>query len=249
MKELLFIVGTHGNELAPMKLFYDHPYGQTDKVRWEVVVANPRAVFRNQRFIDHDLNRLFGNTSSEGGWEAGLVSEIRERINRKKYDVVYDVHTSNDSKPFSFPDCAFINTLDQANIDALSPLYVDHIIWDSNPAYNRQYVTSCHPVGVTLEYQKTTSFQHDVGKVLNDFESIVYQHQPKRKQIVYEADRPVTQEEAEMFNLKLHDFSPLSEENRQQLHLPEGIYVPVFVNKKEVDPLNYCFLNRKVREL
>ena len=252
MKELLFIVGTHGNELAPLKLFYDHPYGQTDEVRWEVMVGNPGAVLENTRFVEDDLNRSFGKEDYGNLHEYTkyLVDRIHGRIAKKHYDILYDVHTSNDIKPLSFPDCAFINNVDDKTLQAVKNLTVEHIIWDSNPEYNGQYVTSAHPVGVTLEYQKTARFEYDVKKVLVNFENVVYQRIPQRKKYLYEADKPITQLERDRYDLQLEDFKPLTSEQNILLQLPpDEVYVPVFVNKKEIDPNYYCFLNKKLREL
>lgn len=248
MKKILFVVCTHGDELAPLQLFLRHPYGQTEKVEWEVLVANWKAALTHTRFVDDDLNRLFGENekNSPKSWESTLVPEIRKRISQKNYDVVYDVHTTTRIKPKETPDCIFINANDKKNLHAVSLVKTPFVIWDSNPIYNQQYLTSCHPVGVTLEYQKTALFENDVARILSDFHNITHE-KVQGKKMICKADQPITQKEAKKYKLSLKDFVPLTVQQKKLLRLPpKDNYLPVFINPPEIDPINYCFLNKEV---
>ena len=245
MKRILFIVGTHGNELAPLQLFYQYPYGRTENTEWEVVVANPDACLLNVRCINHDLNRIFGQPPQRGN-EALRARMLKKKILDGKFDVVYDVHTSTEYKPKTWQHCAFINIKNTLNLSALEPLQMKHIIWDNDPKYNTQYTTSCHPVGITLEYQKFTDIGKTTDDILCDFDNIVQNVRNKTKRILYTADTPVTHEDRLKYKLTFEDFRPLTVIEKNQLSLSsKERYVPVFTDI-EFHQEYYCFLNKKV---
>lgn len=247
MKKILFTVCTHGNELAGLKLFLDFPYGRNHFVEWEVVIGNPLAMGLNQRFVVSDLNRSF-NVKKPSSYEEKRAELLKKRF--QGYDVLYDIHTTQIMKDKTFDDCIFVNNIDKKTITQCKYLNSKHIIWDSDKEYQKQYVTSAHPIGITLEYQKTGDSQYDWAKVKKDFENIISQKEVKRIKMIYEADRSVAQKEREKFNLSMKDFVPLTYKEKELLGLPKNEnYVPVFVNPPEVDPKYYCFLNKETKKI
>lgn len=244
MKRILFIVGTHGNELAPLQLYYRHPYGRIKNVEWDVIVANPDACFLNTRYIDHDLNRIFGNLPKTG-IESSRARMLKSRIINGKYDAVYDVHTSTEYKPESWQHCAFINSYNSLTRRALEPLNTKHVIWDKDPTYNTQYTTSCHPVGITLEYQKYRDIRKTIRDIMNDFNKIIHEINGTVKRTLYTADRPISHDDRERYKLILKDFYPLTLAEKKYLRLStDNVYVPVFTDR-EYHQEYYCFLNKK----
>ena len=144
-------------------------------------------------------------------------------------------------------DCMFINTIDDKAITACSYVSAKHIIWDSDSQYNKQYLTGHHPVGVTLEYQKSGDYLEDVNRIMSDFYNIVRTHKSEVfPKFLYKADKPVTQIEQSKYKLNFSDFRSLNEREKKVLNLKKNEdYVPVFVNPLNVDPEFYCFLNKK----
>lgn len=248
MKKILFVVCTHGDELAGHKLFQDYPYGETDKVSWKVIIGNPEAVSLNTRYVESDLNRSF-NTSQPHTYEEKRAQILKKYF--QDFDEIYDIHTTRSIHPTSWDDCIFINNTKPEVLRVCSYLSAQHIIWDSDEEYAKQYLTYHHPLAITLEYQKTYDVYNDYERILVDFENIIHQEKPRQHtKILYEASRGITQEEQEKYNLEFEDFRQLKTIEKKQLGLPnDEVYTPVFVNNKDIDPVYYCFLNRKIKEI
>ncbi len=248
MKKILFVVCTHGDELAGHKLFQDYPYGETDQVSWKVIIGNPEAVPLNTRYIETDLNRSF-NVSNPQTYEEKRAHILKQYF--RNFDEIYDIHTTRSIHPSSWDDCIFVNSTRPEILNACSYVTAPHIIWDRDEEYSKQYLTYHHPLALTLEYQKTYDVYSDYERILVDFENIIHQEKPRREQkILYEASRGITQEEQERDQLEFEDFKPLKTMEKKQLGLPsDEVYVPVFVNPKEVDSNYYCFLNKRIKTI
>lgn len=248
MKKILFIVCTHGDELAGHKLFQDYPYGETDKVSWKVIIGNPEAVSLNTRYIESDLNRSFNST------HAHTYEEKRAQFLKRyfqDFDEVYDIHTTRSIHPSSWDDCVFVNTTQAEVLRTCSYLTARHIIWDSDEEYSKQYLTYHHPLAITLEYQKTYDVYNDYERILVDFENIIHQEKPRQEnKVLYTAGRGITQDEQQKYQLELEDFRPLKAIEKKQLGLSANdVFVPVFVNSKDNDKDYYCFLNKKMKDI
>ena len=248
MKKILFVVCTHGDELAGHKLFQDYPYGETDKVSWKVIIGNPEAVTLNTRYIESDLNRSFHIKQAET-YEEKRAQTLKKYF--REFDEIYDIHTTRSIHPSSWDDCIFINNTNVETLRACSFLSAPHIIWDNNEEYSKQYLTYHHPLALTLEYQKTFDVYSDYERILVDFENIIHQEKPRQiEKTLYEASRGVTQEEKERHQLEFEDFKQLKSLEKKQLGLPaHELFVPVFVNPKQIDLEYYCFLNKKIKAL
>jgi len=245
MKKILFVVCTHGDELAGHKLFQDYPYGETDKVSWKVIIGNPEAVALNTRYIESDLNRAFYVQKPH------TYEEKRAEILKKyfqEFDEIYDIHTTLSINPSSWDDCIFVNNTKKETLNTCAFISAPHIIWNRDEDYSKQYLTYHHPFALTLEYQKTFDVYSDYERILVDFENIIHQENPRQaEKILYEASRGVTQEERQKYQLELEDFKPLKVHEKKQLKLPVNeVFVPVFVNPQKADLDYYCFLNRKI---
>lgn len=134
---------THGDELAGLQLFLQHPYGKNSKVEWKVVIGNPEAITLNKRFIETDLNRSFNAK------QAKSYEEQRAEILKKifpSYDVLYDIHTTQMIKYPNNGDCIFVNSVEKNVIDESKYVQSKNIIWDSDPEYVKQYLTAHHLV-------------------------------------------------------------------------------------------------------
>lgn len=248
MKRILFVVCTHGDELAGHKLFQDYPYGETDKVSWKVIIGNPEAVSLNTRYIESDLNRSF-NIKKPRTYEEKRAQILKSYF--KEYDEIYDIHTTRSIHPSSWDDCIFINRDTPEAMKACTYLTAAHIIWDRDEEYSKQYLTYHHPIALTLEYQKTYDVYNDYERILVDFENIIHQEKPRQHtKTLYEAFRGITQKEKEKYQLEFEDFRQLKSIEKNHLELPKDeVYTPVFVNSKDIDPVYYCFLNRKIKEI
>lgn len=235
MKKILFVVCTHGDEQAGMELFYHHPYGRTDQVEWKVVIGNPEAFTLSSRIFEEDLNRvasLSGDT-----YERRRAAKLKELM--QGFDVVYDIHTTTDFRT-KVQDSIFINTLD--SLPDTKCAAAQQVIFDSKD--NENYVTALHPNGITLEYCKTKDVAADKARILADFQRIIKQEEMLWARTLSEFEKLISQEVAAEHHFQWSDFEPIPDSDRVALGLPEGKYLPVFVNVASVDPKTYAALNR-----
>lgn len=248
MKKILFVVCTHGDELAGHKLFQDYPYGETDQASWKVIIGNPEAVTLNTRYIETDLNRSF-NPSNPQSYEEKRAQLLKSYF--QEYDEVYDIHTTQTIRPSSWDDCVFVNNVKPRVLEACSFLSAPHIIWDSDEESSKQYLTYHHPIALTLEYQKTYDVYSDYERILVDFENIIHQEKPRsKKKFLYETVRGITQQEKQKYQLEFEDFRMLKSIEKKQLGLlSDEAYAPVFVTSNEAAAQYYCFLNRRIKEI
>lgn len=109
---ILVIGGMHGNELLGIQLVQllrDRPVGGVD-----AMIANPRAVSANRRFIETDLNRSFG--SSGNGYESRQARKI-EHLSRQ-YDLVLDFHNTQTAEN----NCSFVGPNSEKSVIEASML-------------------------------------------------------------------------------------------------------------------------------
>lgn len=90
----------------------------------KTIICNERAVEKNQRYIDNDLNRLFGSRSSDGH-EGDLAEKILKIVS--DLDFVLSFHSSK-SVPPAF---CISNTFNDMKSDILS-LPVDYAVLDNS---------------------------------------------------------------------------------------------------------------------
>lgn len=90
-RRILFIIGTHGDEGFSKKVFknLESRYSKSG-YGYDKIVGNPRALMKNIRFVEADLNRSApGNPTSEI-YEERRAAKIMKLS--KKYQFVIDVH-------------------------------------------------------------------------------------------------------------------------------------------------------------
>ena len=97
--KVLIIGGTHGNELLGVRLVKSLQESPIKNVN--TLIANPRAVKKNVRYIETDLNRSFGE-KADLSYETYRAKEIRDLTGQ--YDIVLDFH--NTQTPGN--NCAFV---------------------------------------------------------------------------------------------------------------------------------------------
>ncbi|MEK7477875.1 MAG: succinylglutamate desuccinylase/aspartoacylase family protein [Patescibacteria group bacterium] len=94
--KILLIVGTHGDEdigleiVKKLKIFPGIKKGDFD-----VLVGNPRAIKKNGRFIEADLNRVYPGKKDSPVYEEKIAWENLNTA--RKYDYVFDLHIASKS--------------------------------------------------------------------------------------------------------------------------------------------------------
>lgn len=86
-RAIRIVAGLHGNELAPVRALTARNI--------DFLPGNPRALERNTRLIDKDLNASFGIETE--GYESGRAKELLALISLD--EVVVDFHTTSAKSP------------------------------------------------------------------------------------------------------------------------------------------------------
>lgn len=159
IKQVLLVAGTHGNELSGIylnKLIKEGMYG-ADRSTFAAtsVIANPKAVEQNVRYLDTDLNRQFAVGDEESGSdlaEQAVARQFAERYANREQQLIVDVHntTSNmgatlillSNDAFYQKMGAYVKQrMPEANI-----LFEDRKPWDEQP-----YLCTAGDRGVMIE--------------------------------------------------------------------------------------------------
>lgn len=126
--------GVHGNEGCGIYALNVLKGYLQNILRGQVslLIANPEAVQSNQRFIDFDLNRCFGNSCSHG-YEHILAEEIKSYFYSSAIEYVLDLHsTSSNSMPF----CAGVKTRKHLDVFRATQLDVYMHGWERHRGHN-----------------------------------------------------------------------------------------------------------------
>lgn len=86
-KEILLIIATHGDEKIGLEIA-DNLKNISNK--FDVLIANPRAMKLKKRFVDTDLNRSYPGNRFSGRYEERRAYENMKIA--KRYEYVIDIH-------------------------------------------------------------------------------------------------------------------------------------------------------------
>ncbi len=183
IKQVLLVAGTHGNELSGIylnKLIKEGMYG-ADRSTFSAtsVIANPKAVEQNVRYIDTDLNRQFSVGDKESGSdlaEQAVARQFAERYENREQQLIVDLHntTSNmgatlillSNDAFYQKMGAYVKQrMPEANI-----LFEERKPWDEQP-----YLCTAGDCGVMIEVgaQAHGSLKFDTLKLMKQMLTLV----------------------------------------------------------------------------
>lgn len=75
-KKILFIVGTHGDELIGPSLLEKLSNQHDVSALYKSVIGNPRALAQNKRFTEADLNRVAPGDANSSIYEVARAAEL-----------------------------------------------------------------------------------------------------------------------------------------------------------------------------
>ncbi len=133
IRRVVIVGGTHGNELTGIylvKKFQQFPHLlHRPSLECTTLLANPKAIAANRRYIDRDLNRCFANEDLVNpaltSYEDKRAKQIAAQLGPKsqpKADVIIDLHSTtanmgltilpSSRHPFNLRLAAYLSTLD-----------------------------------------------------------------------------------------------------------------------------------------
>ncbi len=179
-QSIVISCGVHGNETAPIELVgaltEDILSGALSvKSRILIVVGHPRAIIAGKRFIDTNLNRLFGSPSAEkSGYEGRRAEELKAVVSDffstsevARYHL--DLHTAIRPSLFEkFAISPFAQTLGEKELSLLANLGIEAVVESHQPAGTFSYFSAnqAQAKAFTLELGKVAPFgKNDLTKL------------------------------------------------------------------------------------
>jgi succinylglutamate desuccinylase len=168
--------GIHGNETAPIelaaKLLQEMLDGEVaPKARLLFAFGNPEAIRRNERYLDDDLNRLFGKSVEQtGNGPAAQRARVLEGAAKQffvgggdRWRIHYDLHTAirgSQIEKFAIYPFPHDAPVDAAELGRLSACGISAVLLQSKPSPTFSYFTRqhCGAHGFTLELGKARPF-------------------------------------------------------------------------------------------
>lgn len=217
-KKILVIGGMHGNERLGVELV---SMLKARKIRdVDAVIANPRAVKQNVRYIEADLNRSFGP-----GHRPTLETTRAKELYRltKKYDLILDFHNTMTAGN----DCSFVGPVcDPLLFEASKKLGLMYCIEATYDCINK----FC-PNTLSIEVSQNGALD-DAGYWYEKINKLWSLEEGLQELLVYRFARRVTWEEAANNDIKgWSPFVPLSARDTQVFGLKEET-VPIFIGSK-----------------
>jgi succinylglutamate desuccinylase len=120
MTKILLIGGTHGNEPTGISLAQKIINQKLKNI--DGILANPKAIQKNVRFTETDLNRSFESIFPLS-FEEKLAFELKPKL--KNYDLIIDIHDTDDIGT----TCAIVtNSPNQLQIQTCVALGLDKMV-------------------------------------------------------------------------------------------------------------------------
>ena len=155
MKRILIIGAQHGNEPLGETLFgYIKKYHRNLLPFVTYRTGNPRAKKANVRYIETDLNRSY--TGSGNTYEERRAKRLLAYIQKEKFDLVIDAHTTTCDEP----PCFIAHTLDGNAGKFMAACNITAIV-HMHPDIAKTSLIGVCPQAVSIEVNK-----HDVAEPL-----------------------------------------------------------------------------------
>jgi len=227
--KFLIIGGLHGNEPLGIELVKKVQKLELKNVK--AVLGNPEAVNQNVRFIESDLNRVFGGDKN-GNLEQRRAVELINYC--KDFDFVIDFH--NTHCPGN--DCGFVGGGDyQPTLKLASFLCLKKVIIADYDCINK-YVNGCLSVEISLS-SKFNSVDYWLKKILSldQFDSMSIQKNPD----LYKFIKRLTTQQQQIHKFQnWQAFVSIPTSDRLKLDLDKEV-APIFVNDPYT-PYNFAGL-------
>ncbi len=101
--KILIIGGIHGNEQLGIDLA--NKIQSLNNPNLQSILGNPRAIEKNVRFLEKDLNRVFGSRSLNC-YEEVRANEILDFVSQNNFDLILDFHNTKSLDN----DCTFVGS-------------------------------------------------------------------------------------------------------------------------------------------
>jgi Succinylglutamate desuccinylase / Aspartoacylase family len=238
MKNLLIIGCTHGDEQIGRFIFNTIPQGYNEHWNYKTLIANPRAMFLNTRFVETDLNRSF-NKENPISYEEKRALLISKEL--KMADLVIDIHQTT----ANMDHCAFIvdNTPELLNV--CKYLSIKHIVIGGGFGGKKKdlLLENCNGSlgGIALEYSKNGNYESECAIVQKDIENLISKKITHSNQSTYRLVGKLENKPSQ----DLSNWVAINEVIKKEIGFEGEIY-PIFIGEKAYES-QYCTLVKKIK--
>jgi len=236
-KQVLFTVGVHGDEQSPVIV------AKSILGKDNFLIGNPRALKKNVRYIESDLNRSFpGNPG--GTIEERRAGQLVEKLER--YKRVVDFHTATcATSPF-----VITTKITQRHMALASKTGVGKIVLMSREFGAGKSLIDFVPVGISIESgrEKSAKTKEVIEKIMLQ---ILNKEPSKKKTVIYEVfDCLKKSNKSEFLSPEIHPFKLITKGDQiTNLGLKAKTdFYPVLPRSKNY-PNFLCLMARKVNLL
>lgn len=201
---VLINAGTHGTEKVGVKIIKSIKNIKVIKGSVVFSVAHQKALLKNKRFFETDLNRSFPGKIN-GSLEERLAYKLLPKI--KSADIVIDIHSTESGLTSS----VIITKLTRQTIDLAQSTNARHVLY-MEATKNNAFISSAK-AGIGLEFGKDKSPKtfHDTKKavllVLKKFGMVSgIKAEPQRKKLYFHVLGPVLKPKGFKLSSKVRNF-------------------------------------------
>lgn len=201
MKKILFIIATHGDEKIGLEVIERLKLKKLNRF-FDCLIASPRALRKNARFIDVDLNRSYPGAKNSKLYEKKRAYENLQKA--KKYQYVVDIHEASQG----------INNFIIAPRERLPKLFPINLInlktillWPNPKGSLSQILENAIELEFGMKNKKREKVIRVAGNIIEKFIKNIYQKKKeKKKQKLYYVYGNLTGKEFSDKKRKLRDF-------------------------------------------
>ena len=200
--KILLLGSQHGNELLGDAL-YAHLQAHYADLLPNITfkIGNPKAYEKGVRYIESDMNR--SHDSGLGTYEADLAKDIQAYIEKERFDLVLDLHTTVCVQPL----CIIVSDILPENRTFLRASSIDKIVCIQDDIIHTTLVGK-RPEAVAIEVSENDVTTELLDTMCQDIRSYVEKAQKPREKTIYtveslllKSDVPV-EEASQLINFK-----------------------------------------------
>ena len=235
LTKILLNCCTHGDEMIGKFIFDNFCYGSNSHFEWKSLIANPEAMFLNQRFAEQDLNRSFPGLA-DGNYEQKRAFKLMEIF--PKYDFVIDFHQTF----AQMEDCVFISKSSDQILELVQYIKTPKVVFMQDGYENGKCTVADWTTGFAIEYARRASFELDCEVVKEDIENMLNQKQKFINKEFYQMFGRIGKDKQQELALDWQDWQEISQVDKQKLGLPnEKKLYPIFIGERAYEQ-SYCVL-------
>jgi succinylglutamate desuccinylase len=234
--KLIFCGCIHGDEYIGKYIFERYPLGRNEDFVWRSIIANPEAMYLNQRFIDADLNRSFPG-KLDGNYEERRAYQLTKILS--EFDLIIDLHQTYSD----MDDTIVVHNLTPELYEICQYFNIKHIVTlDKENSYYDGILLGHVKNSIAVEYGGIYNFQDSCQRVEKDIQNILDKRVVNINHSYYRILGTVETKFESKLNLK--NYQKLTEEEREILGIYEDNVYPFFIGSEGYQGI-YCILLQK----